>query len=701
MKRSRRKLAYIAGGCLAATGALTSGALAFFTAGGTNTGSAQVATLAAPTDVTAAQRQPGIPTVQIGWKGLTETPGDQPLDGYYAERLSGGAASPACGSSAGALLPATSRGCDDTGVPAGAATYRVTAVFRSWTSVSDPSPTMTVVVDRAAPAVAVISPAARRYNAAGWAAACSSTICGTAVDSNDAPSGLASVELTLRAGSEGYWDGSAFAGTSPVPLTAQGTSQWSLPFSASSFPADGPYTVEATATDHNGNRSEVASVTFVYDTQAPAAPVVGSVTTPINAGNQAAVSVSGTAEAHSTVTVTLEDATAGTVDAGSTAADADGHWTISGIDASSLADGTITAMATATDSAGNTGPAGTGSAAKDTVAPGVTVAKKAGQADPTNVKPARFTVTFTEPVAGFDAGDLILGGTAPGPTATVTPGGADPANTFEVAVTPSGNGTITVEVSAAATTDAAGNASTASTGPASVTYDGAAPVVSSIGLAGANPTNAASVSWTARFSEAVSGVDASDFQVVVGNRATGSITAVSPAPGSDGSTYTVTADTGPGSGTLQLRLYDNDSVVDLAGNRLGGTGTGNGNFVGAKYTIDKTAPTVKSIARRGTNPAGAATVSWTVTFTESVRGVNPSDFTLSTTGVSDATLTGVSAINGFTYVVTASTGTGDGTIGLNLADDDSIADIAGNVLGGPGSGNGDFTGDVYTIDGTP
>ena len=64
-----------------------------------------------------------------------------------------------------------------------------------------------------------------------------------------------------------------------------------------------------------------------------------------------------------------------------------------------------------------------------------------------------------------------------------------------------------------------------------------------------------------------------------------------------------------------------------------------------------------------------------------------------------ATLTGVSG-SGTTYTVTASTGTGNGTLGLNLVDNDSIRDGSTNPLGGPGAGNGNFTGQVYTIDKT-
>ena len=114
---------------------------------------------------------------------------------------------------------------------------------------------------------------------------------------------------------------------------------------------------------------------------------------------------------------------------------------------------------------------------------------------------------------------------------------------------------------------------------------------------------------------------------------------------------------------------------------------------------DTTAPTVQSINRVGTTPTNAASVSWTVLFSESVTAVDASDFTLVTTGtVTGATITTVSG-SGSQYTVTAGTGNGIGTLGLNLLDNDTIRDSSANPLGGPGV-NGNFTGQTYTIDKT-
>lgn len=113
---------------------------------------------------------------------------------------------------------------------------------------------------------------------------------------------------------------------------------------------------------------------------------------------------------------------------------------------------------------------------------------------------------------------------------------------------------------------------------------------------------------------------------------------------------------------------------------------------------DTTPPTVSSIARTSPNPTGGVSqVSWAVTFSESVTGVDATDFALvQSGGVSGASILSVTG-SGSTWTVTASTGSGTGSLGLNLVDDDSIRDLATNRLGGTGAGNGNFTGAVYTV----
>jgi C1A family cysteine protease len=228
-------------------------------------------------------------------------------------------------------------------------------------------------------------------------------------------------------------------------------------------------------------------------------------------------------------------------------------------------------------------------------------------------------------------------------------------------------------------------------------YDPAAPVVSSIRRAGTTPTNADGVRWTVTFSESVSGVDPEDFRLVGTGAGGAGIASVTPAGPT--SRYTVTAATG-GDGTLGLTLVDDDSIQDRDGNPLGGAGAGNGNFGGPAYAVDNTAPTVLSIAALGVSPANPAVTNFAVTFSEPVTGVQAGDFTgLAAGNVPGAAVTGVTPLGGGVYQVAVDTGSGHGTVALRFVDRDSIWDAAGNPLGGPGAGNGDFTSQPVPVTG--
>ena len=212
-----------------------------------------------------------------------------------------------------------------------------------------------------------------------------------------------------------------------------------------------------------------------------------------------------------------------------------------------------------------------------------------------------------------------------------------------------------------------------------------ATAVTSIALAGATPTNAASVSWTVTFSGNVSGVSASNFSLV--NSGLGGSPTITNVSGG-GTTWTVTASTGTGSGTLQLNMSNATGVTPTV------SGTP---YTGATYTIDHTPPSVSSITRANSSPTALTSVSWTVTFSEDVTGVDATDFALAQSGVNGASITSVTQVSNTIYTVTVNTGTGNGTLGLNLVDNDSITDTAGNPLGGTGAGNGDYTGEVYAV----
>lgn len=96
----------------------------------------------------------------------------------------------------------------------------------------------------------------------------------------------------------------------------------------------------------------------------------------------------------------------------------------------------------------------------DTTPPTVTIDQAAVQADPTNDSPVLFTVVFSEPIMGFETGDVSLSGTAGAGMGTVTGSGA----LYEVAVTGMANpGTVIAHIVAGVCQDAAGNLNVAST----------------------------------------------------------------------------------------------------------------------------------------------------------------------------------------------------------------------------------------------
>ena len=137
---NRRLLIFVAalgGGVLAGGGV----AAAYWSMGGGGNASATTTTLAAPTGVVASSGSTSAVSVQ--WTAST-APNGGSVTGYYVERYSGATASAACGTSSTSLLTSMTTSCNDTSTPDGTYTYKVTAVFRSWTSASTASSAVVV-----------------------------------------------------------------------------------------------------------------------------------------------------------------------------------------------------------------------------------------------------------------------------------------------------------------------------------------------------------------------------------------------------------------------------------------------------------------------------------------------------------------------------------------------------------------------------
>ena len=207
-------------------------------------------------------------------------------------------------------------------------------------------------------------------------------------------------------------------------------------------------------------------------------------------------------------------------------------------------------------------------------------------ASPTSASSVDFTVTFSEAVTGVDVNDfkLVVSGALVG-TAITGVSGSGSIYTVTVNTGTSTNlGTLRLDLIANNTIkDAVLNILTTSfqTGlPYTVDKP---PAVVSILRASPNPTRLASVKFTVKFTEIVTGVDILDFNLFpTGTLAGMSITSIT----GSGTTYTVTINTGTGSGTLRLDLIDNDTIKDASSNPLGGSGTLNGNYtIGQTYNV--------------------------------------------------------------------------------------------------------------------
>ncbi len=336
--------------------------------------------------------------------------------------------------------------------------------------------------------------------------------------------------------------------------------------------------------------------------------------------------------------------------------------------------------------------------------------------NPSNADTVHFTVTFSELVFPVSPGDFVLSTTGGVSGASIT--AIDPredqftaAATYTVTVnTGTGDGTLRLDlIDDDSILDnfignplggvGAGNGSftTGEVYTINKSTPIVAPVVTSSLRLDPNPTGAGSVNFSVNFSESVSGVETSDFTLSIGGGITGvAITGVS----GSGNNYRVSVSTGSGDGLLRLDVVDDDSIVDADQTPLGSSGAGNGNFsAGEAYTISKGYPAVVSLLPTDPSPTAADNVHFSVVFSKSVSGVDPGDFALTIpASISGASVLAVSGADS-NYVVTVGTGSGDGTLSLDLIDNDTIVDTLGNPLGGPGIGNGNFTpiGDAYTI----
>ena len=173
--------------------------------------------------------------------------------------------------------------------------------------------------------------------------------------------------------------------------------------------------------------------------------------------------------------------------------------------------------------------------------------------------------------------------------------------------------------------------------------------------------------------------------------------------------YTVTLDaaafpfinlTGPTQLRLRFALGDNDdNDPDYMRFYSGDADPADRPVLTIGYFLPSTdSPYVVDISRADPDPTIASSVGFIVAFSEPVTGVDAADFQLTTSdGISGTSISNVSG-SGDTYVVTVLTGTGSGTVRLDLVDDGSIRNAMNARLAAPGTSNGSFdSGESYTV----
>lgn len=297
---------------------------------------------------------------------------------------------------------------------------------------------------------------------------------------------------------------------------------------------------------------------------------------------------------------------------------------VSGIDLSNVEDGTLTASAIITDSAGNIATSVTNTIIKDTSAPTVDISIPS--VDQNSAFSA--TITFSESVTGFVESDITVA------NATLS-GFSGSGASYSVTVTPDSDGLVTLDVVAASAQDANGNDNSAAS-QVSVKYDATAPTTT---ITFPSVTQIAAFTATIEFSEAVTGFTQSDINV--GNATLSGFAGA-------GDSYSVTV-TPTSNGTVTLNVAGG-VAQDSAGNN-------NTAALEVRVEFDGTSPTTTIVVPN--TPQNSAFTA-TVNFGESVNNFALNDVAASNAGLSDFSGSGSS----YSFTVTP---TSDGVVTLDVA----------------------------------
>lgn len=475
----------------------------------------------------------------------------------------------------------------------------ITAWATSSGETSNPSVSRVVRVDKTAPpAPSITTPA----TASSISATKTPTISGTAE---------AASTVRVR-------DGSTVVGTA----TADEAGNWSVTTSAL---AEGSRTITATATDTAGNLSSASPAkTIKVDSVAPAAPVISTPSANPYYSAGTGVTIAGTAEPASSVTLYDGAALLATV-----TTNGSGNWSYS----ATLAQGTHIVTGWANDDAGNTSPAsGSKEITVDTTAPAIAIAQPLNGSSIASPAPnIVFSVTELRPSGQTECR------VDSGSWSTCSSG-------YPLASLSDGQHTFSVRLS-----DLSGNAGSAST---TFTVDTVAPVAPSISSGPSGPIASTSASF------AFSGEAGGSFQCQLDT--IDSWTACSSAK-----SYSSLSQ---GVHTFRVRQ------VDAAGNA--------GVDANRTFLVDTVGPAASAMF----GPTG--TVGTTNTAVGFANAENPVTFSCSLDGAPSATCTSPASLSGlsngphsFTVIATDALGNVGSPATLNWTVDSSLFAVA--ITGGP------------------
>ncbi|WP_170124265.1 Ig-like domain-containing protein [Breznakibacter xylanolyticus] len=364
---------------------------------------------------------------------------------------------------------------------------------------------------------------------------------------------------------------------------------------------------------------------FTYDTGSPSVSITSASNSATNASPIA-------------VTITFSESVSGFVVGdltltNGTASGFAGSGTTYTVNIAPSGQGLVTvavAAGVAQDAAGNLSTAATSlTRTYDNVSPTVSITSASNSS--TNASTIPVTITFSESVTGFIAGDLtVTNGTASGFAGSGT--------TYTVNIVPVGQGLVTVAIAAGVAQDAVGNLSAAATS-LTRTFDNVSPTVS-ITSASNSSTNASTIPVTITFSESVTGFEVGDLTVTNGTYSvisgTGTTYTVNIAPSGQG-LVTVAIAAGVAqdaagnlctAATSLTRTYDNEAPV-ISGVVNSGTYTS----AQSRATLAKDAGTAVAYA---SGTAINASGSYVLTVTDAAGNLATASFTITlSTGIAD------------------------------------------------------------------